>query len=237
VKLICQQCAAPLPATRAVNGVISCPYCDCSQAITLPAAGRVISSVNFSGGQHPGWVATKWVDLAFTDAPPTLQARCTEHTDSKLYTALKSEGLYDDEDASVTLRFLEGRAGTREHFGLRAGFSLRLQEGSSCCYICTITDDGWVGVGAIDKDKKDGEDYRFTTLVKRARFSALNTEWGAPNRLRFVAEGSRLRVYLNEQLAASLRDERYEAGRVELLINPCGEPARVDFSDLVLAEP
>jgi len=163
-----------------------------------------------------------------------MTARLDGDLSRSLYTILKTEGTYDEVDAAVTIRFVEGKGGTKESFHIKAGFSLRLQAGTSHCYVCTITDDGWIGVGAIDAG--DGKD-KWVNLVKRTRFSGLKTGWGDPNRLRFVARGDRLQVFANDQLAASLRDDRFGAGRVELLVNPAGETACVAFSDLVLKQP
>jgi hypothetical protein len=200
-----------------------------------PDRGSILSAVDFTTADTPGWRTSKYATVTFGGSPPAMVASLTEHTTSQLFTVLKSEGVYDDLDLSVTIRHLEGVAGTEKDFGIRAGVSLRLQGNGQHCYICDITEDGWFGVHTIfDASDKPNT---FSSLVKRTRFSGLRRGWGVDNRLRVIATADRIRVFLNDQLAASIRDDRYTMGKVELLVNPSGGPGRVAFSDLLIADP
>jgi hypothetical protein len=215
--------------------MVTCQYCGGSQPLPLPAGKQVLSALDFATDDTPGWRTTKYAQTTSGGSPPRLVAALTEHTNRQMYTVLKSEGVYDDLDLSVTIRFIEGVGGTEKAFGMRAGLSLRLQGNGQHCYICDITEDGWFGVHTISETPEKPN--AFTSLVKRARFSGLSQGWGVDNRMRVIASGDRIRVFLNDQLAASLRDDRHAMGRIELLVNPAGGPARVAFSDLLIADP
>jgi hypothetical protein len=61
----------------------------------------------------------------------------------------------------------------------------------------------------------------------------------ASNRVRMVAQGSRLRVYLNGVLAASAHDDALTSGRVVLCVGPSGRHDTrysVAFSDFELRD-
>jgi predicted membrane-bound spermidine synthase len=60
---------------------------------------------------------------------------------------------------------------------------------------------------------------------------------GQPNRLRVVMHGDQIRVYLNGVLTTSLRDRRFSAGLVRLVISPgTRSSGEVASSDLQLRE-
>jgi hypothetical protein len=61
----------------------------------------------------------------------------------------------------------------------------------------------------------------------------------APNRIRLVAKGSHVTAYVNDVLAASIKDDSLASGRAVLCVGPATKTARytVAFSNLELREP
>jgi hypothetical protein len=67
--------------------------------------------------------------------------------------------------------------------------------------------------------------------------TALRSGLNESNRLRVICDGDRLRMYLNGVLATSIRDERFEEGRLYVSFPPSKEShVVVAVSDLQLRE-
>jgi len=235
--IVCKQCSAPLPVAAAVGALVTCAFCDATQSLpreVTQASGRPFSALDFRTSEMPGWRGTKHCTYQFGGAPPALRARFETDIGTRLYTALKTQGVFDDVDAAVSISFQEGDPGDAKRVGIRAGVALRTEVGSQHCYIVNITNDGYYRVGKIIT--VDGA-FKFKTVLKWTRSGALDPTWGSTNRLRVVADGARLQIYLNDQLATSLRDDSHQQGLIELVVNPAGSPCEVWFSDLRLAHP
>jgi hypothetical protein len=74
-------------------------------------------------------------------------------------------------------------------------------------------------------------------LVPWSSHPALRGQWGEANRMRAVVRGEQIRLYFNGVLAVSVRDRRFNSGRLRLVVAP-GTPsaAVVAFSDLQVRE-
>ena len=69
------------------------------------------------------------------------------------------------------------------------------------------------------------------------KHSAIRPGLNQTNRLRFIANGNHLRVYINGVLATSLHDNRYDEGEVLLATEGNAKsPVEVGFSNLQLRE-
>ena len=142
----------------------------------------------------------------------------------RIHAVVYTPGTFEDFDASVTVRFIEAH---REYAS--AGLEVRSSEAGD--YVIRVSAQGTYQIGWHDKGEWGG------TLLNWAAHPALRDEMGKPNRLRVLLRGDQIRVYLNGVLATSLRDGRFSAGKVRLVLTP-GEksPIVAAFSDLQLRE-
>ena len=218
--MICSRCAAPLPSRGA-----TCTYC--GAAPSDPAASGEVVTASSAAHLHPGWATLNSVDVTPSAVPGEVVA--TAHKPDRVwYTALRTHGIYDDVDLSATFRFLDARSGDP----MRAGFSIRLR--NDLCYVPSLLSDGGFSLGAI---VKEGEKPSWSQLVPQGSSDIVDARIGAPNRLRIVAIGDRLQVWINGVLLASVRDDRLRQGYCEVMVNQGGAPGRVAWSHLVLAVP
>lgn len=225
----CVRCDAPLPPVLHGLKTVRCTHCSTNQpALT----DDLIAHLDFRSEGTPGFRTLSQPDYETDTEAGELIARMGPGSKSALYTVLRSHGVYDDIDLSVTLRVLEGRPAGSDPPGAYGGISFRLKD--VLCYVVTVTTDGRFSIGAIDQDITGTH---WDHLVARAPCEALERGLGAPNRIRVVAHADKIRLWLNGTLAASLRDYRFRHGQVEVLVNPRGAACALAISELVLAEP
>jgi hypothetical protein len=230
--LNCPNCGAALPAQAAKMEVASCEFCGTSfrTSKTLtpePDMGDLLLGANFGSQTMPGWEALNVDKLTFhKNAPSELRCKFAPQTNS--YYVLKSSGLFDNFDASVTIKFTEG-----DKEWIRAGFYTRFtNEGG---YGFLISAQASYTFGTFIKDQK-GE-LVFQKIMAWAYHTALRDGLNQSNRLRVICNEGSFRVYLNGVLAASFKDSNFTMGKLYLAVEPSEKSnIGVAFSDLQLRE-
>jgi len=154
--------------------------------------------------------------------PPELWAKYPKS--DRIHPVLRTPAPFDDFDASVTIRFIDGR-----YEQINAGFELRFSDDGD--YVIRISGQGTFSVGW--HKETDWGDH----VVKWTKHPILKTEMGEANRLRVLMKGDRIRVYINGVLATLLRDDRYSSGLVRVVVSP-GNDSGIEaaFSALQLRE-
>lgn len=186
--------------------------------------GDLLLGADFRDPQVPGWVVVSPDKMEFR--PGAVGEAWVNYPASDLiHPVLRTPGPFDDVDVSVTIRYVEGA-----YEYISSGLELR--SGDDGDYVVRISAQGTFSVGWHNKTEWGGN------LVKWNEHTALRKKMGEPNRLRVVMRGEQMRVYLNGMLATSLRDSRYAAGFVRLVVTPSKHQAiTVAYSDLQLREP
>jgi hypothetical protein len=228
----CVACGGPLPNTD--QPVVVCSFCKTSYRTGLkvqpkrqhqkPSIGDLILGTDFRNKSVPGWRLYNEDHLDFrlsVGMRPELWA--TFKTAGNYQRLIGTPGPLYDFDASVNLRFIKGA-----YDKARAGFELRLWDVGN--YLIQISPQATFSVG-YHIDSEWGEH-----LANWSEHSALKKGWGELNRVRVVARGDQLRVYLNGVMAASLRDDRYRMGRLLVVAAPMGVETTVAISDLQIRE-
>jgi hypothetical protein len=227
--LSCPNCGGSLPYKVIPGTVVPCEYCGTSFRVDMtltpePKMGDLLLGADFVNPEVPGWRVDNREMLVFKPGPPPeLQV---DHPKSDLiHPIVRTPAPFDDFDASVTIRFLEG-----DYESISAGFEVRSCDAGD--YVIRISAQGTFQIGW--HNKTDWGDY----LLKWTSHPILKTKMGEANRLRAVLKGDQIRVYLNGVLTTSLRDDKFSSGTVRVVISP-GQKSRirVAFSDLQLREP
>lgn len=229
-KLSCANCGAAISIENFRNDVATCEHCGTSFRMPTsytpePEMGDLILGADFRNPKVPGWVVSYEDKVEFKDEQgPELWATFTP--DKLIYPVIRTPGIFDDYDVSVTIRFIKG---SYDH--ISAGLELRYG-GDVGDYVIRISAQGTFQVGWHEK-KEWGD-----SLIGWTTHPSLKTEMGAANRLRVVMQGNRMRVYLNGVLATSLRDDRYSSGLVRVVVSPHSKKPNtvVAFSDVQLRE-
>ncbi len=231
--LNCPNCGASLPPQVSDEDLITCQYCNTTFRIpkTLtpePEIGNLILGADFSRKPIIGWDFPNEDKVRLVPGqPPELRAKFS--SSDTLYYALNSSGYFDNLDASVSFKFNEG-----DEEYIRAGLILRYQKGVGS-YGVLVSAQGTYMVGYYEKGPDGSLDWK--TLLDWTKHTVLRPGLNQVNRLRVIANGDRLRIYLNGVLATSLSDRRYELGEVLLAAEP-SEKSNIDvsFFDLQLRE-
>ena len=227
--LICPNCGASLPSQASPGSTITCQYCSTTFRVPAsltpePTMGDLLLGADFSGKPITGWAFPNEDNIRLVSgATPELRAKF-DAADTLFYV-LNSSGFFDNVDVSVTLRFY---AGELNH--IDGGISLRYQKGvGSYCFLLSPL--GTYSVGYYVPGDSDGMVWKH--IVDWTAHSAIHTGLNQSNRLRAIANGDHLRVYINGVLATSLHDSRYDAG--EILLDAEGSkesPVEAGFTDL-----
>jgi hypothetical protein len=232
-QLICPNCGAALPASAATAEVVTCQYCRVTfrQARTFtpePDLGNLVLGADFRQDSITGWGFPNKDNIQVTNStPPELRLKFPPW--DGLYYALNSSGYFDNLDASVSITFYEGNVDL-----IDAGLVLRYRKtvGSYCLLISPI---GTYNLGSYEKGQ--GEDLDWKSMLGWTKHNALRTGLNQTNRLRFIAAGNHLRVYLNGVLATSIHDDRFDEGEVLLAAEATAKSSiDVGFTELQLRE-
>jgi len=232
-KLICPNCGAALPASAATSDVITCQYCGVTFRTSRtptpePDLGNLILGADFRQDDLPGWNFPNQDNVQFVHATPP-ELRFKYPANAGLWYALNSSGIYDDVDASVSIRFHEGDPDI-----IDAGLVLRYRKtiGSYCILISPL---GTYVIGAYEKGTGEGLDWK--VIMSWTKHSALKKGLEQVNRLRALIRGNHLRVYLNGVLASSIHDDRFDEGDIRLAAEASEKSAvDVSYSDLQVRE-
>lgn len=228
-ELNCANCGAAIDVDTIRGMRAACGYCGTSFRIPVsltpePDLGDVLLAADFRDPELPGWVASAPNHLEFRPGSPA-ELWASFPASDLIHPIVRTPGAFDDFDAGLTFRFISG---TYDY--VSAGFEVRSWDAGD--YVVRISAQGTFSVGWHQKTEWGGD------LVAWSSHPALRTSWGEPNRLRVVMRGEQMRVYFNGVLATSLRDGRFSAGRLRVVVSP-GKlaPAVVAFADLQLREP
>lgn len=226
--LACPNCGASLPGAVMQNGVAACEFCGTSFRVAAsptpePDLGDLILGADFSDAGVPGWALSTPENLEFKPGdPPELWARFP--ASSQIHPVIRTPAYFDNCDAGVTVRFVEGDT---EY--VSAGLEARGSDAGD--YTFRISAQGTFQVAWHDKNDWGG------TLLNWTAHPALKPGLGPANRLRILLRGEQIRVYLNGVLATSLRDSRFSGGTLRVMITPGKrKPAVAAYSRLELRD-
>jgi hypothetical protein len=230
--LNCPNCGATLPAHSGKMDVVTCEFCSTtfrtSNTYTPePTMGNLLLSADFSKKPVPGWSFFNEEQLKPVNGNPP-ELRGSFEPKNGLCDMLGSSGLFDNVDMSVTIKFLEGKhewiyGGVFTRYGADGGYGFLISAQSSYKL-------GYYEKGTDDK-------LAWKDLMSWTTHSALRPGLNEANRLRVISDGDRLKMYLNGVLATSIRDTRFEVGRLYVSVSPSKESNLVvAISDLQLRE-
>lgn len=224
----CPNCGAALSANALKAEIAACEYCGTTFRLAKsptpePDMGDVLLAADFRDPQVPGWLLSNPDKIRFLSSPqPELFAFFP--SSDLIYPVLRTPGPFDDFDVSVTIRFTEGN-----YEYISAGIEFRYSSAGD--YVARISAQGTYSLGWHEKSTWGG------SLVEWSTHPSMRKQIGQPNRLRIIARGARLRMYINGVLAASLLDSKFNAGLIRISISSGNHSSiGVAFSDLQLRE-
>jgi large subunit ribosomal protein L7/L12 len=194
----CSQCGAPLVAT----GIVRCGYCG-ALIPPDPTLGALLAEADFRRPDPPGWV---FPHAQYVRHSPPAELLVQTPPGAGAPVVLASQARFDDLDARLVFRILWGDTGTTY-----AGMCVRQSEAGE--YRAFIATDGTCFFGHQPASGK-GEARRF---LPWARHDAVRKEPGAPNELRMVCTGNRIRVFVNGAQIAAVHDDSEKFGRVGVI--------------------
>ncbi len=192
--------------------MVTCQYCNTTFRIPTsqtpePDMGDLMLGADFSRKPVIGWAFPNEDNIRLVAGnPPELRAKF-DAADTLFY-ALNSSGFFDDVDVSVSIRFYGG-----ELKEIDGGLSVRYQKGVGS-YAFLISPVGTYSIGFYKPGDKD--DMQWTRIIGWTAHAAVHTGLNQANRVRVIASGDHLRMYINGVLATSLHDDHYAAGEVIL---------------------
>lgn len=232
--LICPNCGGTLAPPAPGIAVVTCQFCGTTFSVAkslTPQAdmGSLVLGADFSRKPIEGWgFPNEDMVRLIPGQKPELRAKFPKAP--TLYYALNSSGFFDNIDASVSFTFYSGNLQD-----LDAGISLRYRQGIGS-YTALVSPLGTYSVGYYHPGaSNDGMDWE--SIVKWTKHSAIRPGLNQTNRLRLIANGEHLRVYLNGVMATTLHDSKYDEGEVRLSSEPGSQDdGEVGFTDLQLRE-
>jgi hypothetical protein len=229
VNLNCPNCGAGLPPSFNISGLVKCAYCGTTFHVpeTLtpePDMGDLLLGADFRQKPIAGWQFQNEEKMTLLPGPPP--ELCARFPKSNLvHYVLYSSGILDNLDASVTLRFPAG-----DVKWIRAGLFLRYDTALGG-YGAFVSAQGTYMFGYYDKPANDN--LAWHTMIDWTAHTSLRAGLNLPNRLRLLANGRRIQIYLNGVLAASFADSRFEVGQVRLAVESSeNSDIEAAFSDL-----
>lgn len=232
--LNCANCGATLPAHAIKGDLAVCEFCGTSFRIPKtftpePEMGDLILGADFISNLMPGWEFYNQDKLTFHKGNPN-EVRCVfAQKKDQVHYVIKSSGLLDDFDASVTIRFTEG-----DDKMLRAGFYPRFNDDSGgYTFLFSAISTYQVGVFTVDKENK----WIWKKIIPWTLHTALRPGLHQNNRLRVICNRDQFRVYFNGVLATSFKDSSFSSGKFSIAVDPFSDiDAGFAFSDLQLRE-
>ncbi len=232
--LNCPNCGAPASNVSKKLGIVVCDYCETTFTLPQwfvqpePDMGDVFLRADFSHKDLPGWKIQSEENVEVLSSPEPALCAAFDPSQSVHYV-LRSNGWYDDVDASVSLRFVKGDVQTG-----RAALFLRYRNGVGG-YGFFISLQSTYMFGYYEKNEKGNLDWH--SIMDWTEHSALHPGHEATNRLRVIARGDKFKVYMNGVLAASFTHPLHAYGQVRLAVEPGSKaPAEVNFYDVQVRE-
>lgn len=226
----CPNCGAPASHITHKRGFAVCDYCNTSfplpkwYAQPEPDMGEVLLAADLRRKPIPGWSVSNEDHWELVPEPEAaLRARF--EVGNGVHYLLRSSGWFDDADAGVSIKFLDGKTDY-----IRAGLFVRYQDKRGG-YGIFVSVQGTYMFGYYKLDEQD--ELTWETLMDWTSHTALRPGFGEPNRLRVRARGDRFQVYLNGVLASVFTDNLFSQGEVRIAVEPSRE-SNIDavFSNL-----
>jgi hypothetical protein len=227
-ELGCAGCGAPIDVREVRGALAACPSCGAAFRVPPsltpePSLGDLLLGADFRNPDVPGWILSQPGNLEFRPGSPA-ELWAAYPASRLIHPVVRTAGPFDDFDAGLTIRFISGALSFAS-----AGLEVRSWDDGD--YVARISPQGTFSLGWHEGTAWGGD------MISWTRHPALRTGWGAANRLRLMARGQQLRLYLNGVLAASLHDGRFAAGRVRVILSPGTlEPAVAAFADLQIRD-
>lgn len=230
-RVVCPNCGAAASSRVRPGGAATCPQCGATFRLAVaPTVGDLLLGADFLAQDLPGWQVIGPERVAAWQGPVP-ELRATFPAGATLYYLLRSSGFFDDADASVTVRFLEGDPKV-----VRAGFALRFQEGRGGLVVLASGQRTYK-VGYFQQPPGGGAVVWGGDLVPWTEHAALRPGLDQSNRVRVVLRGEQLRVFLNGVPASSLHHPGFQLGEVRLCAEGAAESGLgVAFTDLQLRD-
>jgi hypothetical protein len=231
--LNCANCGAALPAHSIKGDLATCEFCGTTFRIpkTLtpePEMGDLLLGADFSSDVMPGWEFFNRDKLTFHKGKPNELRGVFPQLPDQVHYVLKSSGLLDDFDASVTIRVTEG-----DDKMLRSGFYPRFNDDGGYTVMISAISTYQVGVFTVDKDNK----WIWRKIIPWTLHTALKPGLHQNNRLRVICNRDQFLLYFNGVLATSFKDPSFSAGKLCIIVDPFSPTsAGYAFSDLQLRE-
>ena len=233
-QLTCPNCGATLLPPAPNSDVVTCQYCHTTFRIPSTSTpqldmGNLILGADFRRQPIVGWGFPNPdnIHLSVDGTLPELRAKFPAA--SSLYYVLNSSGYFDNLDVSVSIKFYEGDLDC-----IDAGMVLRYQK-SVGSYSFLISPLGTYSVAYYEKGDANG--LKWNAIMNWSNNNALLKGLNQVNRLRVIANGPHLKVYINGVIATSIHDSRYEEGEVLLAAEGTVKSGvDVGFSNLQLRE-
>jgi len=226
-QISCPSCGAGIPPEAIQRDIAVCAYCRISFRVSHtstpePDLGDLILGADFRSAPLLSWSLLNEAEVSFPKSDPP-QLRAGFPPSDQVHYVLHSAGLFEDFDASVTIRFEKG---SLKHS--RAGFMLRYNTNLGG-YIFFISPQNTYMIGWYAYSLEEKKLYWAGELMDWTENQALRHGFGVDNRLRVVLAGAQMRVYLNGVLATAIRDERHAMGQIRLALEPT-QNGRLDVS-------
>lgn len=192
------------------------------------AVGDLLVGTDLGDRRLVGWSVSKPEVVRFDSVEHELVARVPGSPNSA--EILRSSGYFADLDVGVTFRFIDADV-TDKWSGIGLSLRWRNDGRGTCDYLFEVRASGRYAVFRFREGKSE-------SLVPLIEHAALRVGVGERNRLRVVADGPSLRVFLNGVLASSVRDEVWTQGRIRLVVTPPdASTVEVGFAELEIREP
>ena len=225
-ELECPNCGAALTSVSLASDYVMCAYCGTHVPMFREERGGLVLGADFSRQPLPGWELLNPGQVRLQPGTPP-ELRAAFPASEQVHHVLRTSGVFDDIDASVSVRFLKG-----DVTYIRAGLFLRLRDGLGYGVLISAQATYLVGWYEADGDRK-----KWHSLLSWTTHQALRPGLDQVNRLRVVTRGTQLRIFLNDVLATSFRDERYRLGEVRLSVEPSNKSdIEAAFTQLELRE-
>lgn len=191
--------------------------------------GDLLLGADFSRKVMPGWEVLNPDKVTFHTGTPAEARGTFPPKTSGAYYMLRSSGLLDDFDVSVSIKITNGLKES-----VLAGIYPRLSDDGGYGFLVSVQ--ASYTFGFFEKDPNGGA-LTWRNLLPWTYHTALREGFNESNRLRVICNGDSFRVYLNGVLAGSFKDNQFSVGRIYLAVDP-GEKQHggFGFSDLQVRE-
>lgn len=192
--------------------------------VPLPGSSGALFRDDFIIGRTGDWHLEE-DDLGYTAIVPEQLVIQLDAPETVQYAVLR-EPTFDDFELTVDARQLKGSP--ESSYGI-----LFRYQGPDAFYRFDITSSG---LYVLERRNPDGTWERFTPDWRES--PAINRGLNVVNQIKVVAEGPRIRVFVNDLLLEEIRDETYATGTIALDAGTFGVPGlQVAFDNVSVFPP